>query len=150
MNSSAWARRALLSVLCVLPLTAGDPTWNIQSGTELVLTPTNGAASVTLNQNQLTLGSQTVLTVTPDPLGISTSHQWVLPAGTVISLTLNPGLSLRRVDLAHSVEIEVVTTSTPGTGLNTFAPMLAPSNPSILVINPDPGTGNEVPPTGGH
>lgn len=146
MNSSAWARRALVSVLCVLPLAAGDPTWNIQSGTELVLTPTDGAASVTLNQNQLTLGSQTVLTITPDPLGLSTSHQWVLPAGTVISLTLNPGLSLRRVDLAHSVEIEVVAK----TNLNTFAPMLAPTSPSTLVINPDPGTGNEVPPTGGH
>jgi len=146
MNSSAWARRALLSVVCVLPLTAGDPTWNLQPGTELVLTPSGGATSVALIGTQLTLNSQTVLTVTPDPLGLSTSHQWVLPAGTVISLNLSSGLALRRVDLARSVDIEVVTT----TNLNTFAPMLAPSTSSTLTINPDPGTGNEVPPTGGH
>ena len=146
MNSSAWARHALLSIVCVLPLTAGDPTWNLQPGTELVLTPADGAASIALVQNQLTLNSQTVLTVTPDPLGLSTSHQWVLPAGTVISLNLNPGLTLRRVDLAQSVEIEVIAKSGP----NTFSTMLAPSSPSTLVINPDPGTGNEVPPTGGH
>ncbi|HXC17661.1 MAG TPA: hypothetical protein VNV60_09495 [Holophagaceae bacterium] len=146
MNSSAWARRALLSVVCVLPLTAGNPTWNLQPGTELVLTPSDGAASVVLIQNQLTLNSNTVLTVTPDPLGLSTSHQWVLPAGTVISLYLSPGLTLRRVDLAQSVEIEVITKTSP----NTFAPMMTTSSASTLVINPDPGTGNEVPPTGGH
>ena len=142
MNSSAWARRALLSVVCVLPLTAGDPTWNLQAGTELVLTPADGATSVTLIGNQLSMNSKTVLTVTPDPLGLSTSHQWVLSAGTVISLYLSPGLALRRVDLAHSVEIEVVTKSSP----KSFAPMLAPSTPSSMVINPDPGTGNLVPP----
>ncbi|HET6331481.1 MAG TPA: hypothetical protein VFF76_11900 [Holophagaceae bacterium] len=140
-NSSAWARRALLPVLFVLPLAASTPTWNLQPGTELVLTPSGGTASVVLVQNQLTLNSSTVLTVTPDPLGQGISHQWVLPAGTVITLNLGPGLALRRLDLAQSVEIEVITM----TNTSILAPMTI-TGTSTLTINPDPGTGNQVPP----
>lgn len=149
MNFSVWARRALLPLLFALPLAAGDPTWTLQPGTELVLTPSGGSASIVLVQNQLTVNSDTILTVTPDPSGQSTSHQWMLPAGTVITLNLSQGLTLRRLDLRRSVEFEII--AQPSTSTDSLAPMTITESPSTLTLNPDPGTGNLVPPSGtGH
>ncbi|MBS0476312.1 MAG: hypothetical protein JSR28_14355 [Proteobacteria bacterium] len=149
--------RALAALPCLsltAALAAGAPL-AVKPGTELVLTPAGGPASVQLHQGRVTLASMTTLTVTPDPLGESVSRQWVLPAGTEIDFAVAPGQALRRLDLARSVDLEVVTdaiTPDPGQGGKyppTFAPKatVVPEATTTFSTNPDPGSGSKNPPT---
>lgn len=134
--------RALAPLVFVLPLAAGDP-WTLQQGTEIVLTPRGPVGSITLVANQLTFTADTVMKVTPDPLGVSTSREWIIPAGTVINLNLGAGLAVRRMDLRRSVELEIVS-SGDGAQIQTFGPTTGGSG--SMTIDPDPGNGNSVPP----
>lgn len=136
------ALRAVAPLLFVLPLAAGDPL-SLPQGTEIVLTPRGNMSSISLVGNQLTLNADTVMKITPDPSGLSVSREWVLPAGTVITLNLGSGLTVRRMDLRHSVELEIVT-STDGGQVQTFG--TTTTSTGTMAIDPDPGTGNSVPP----
>lgn len=145
---------ALPSFTLTAALAAGTPM-ALKPGSELMLTPAGGPGSVQVHQGRVTLRSLTTLTVSPDPLGESLSRRWILPAGTTLNLTMPQGQTLRRLDLARSVDLEVVADSIdpdPGQGdpyPPTFAPKatVAPGagSPS-LAVDPDPGQGGDVPP----
>lgn len=151
--------RALAALPCVTltaTLVAGTPI-ALKPGAELVLTPAGGPGNVQVHQGRVTLTSTTTLTITPDPLGESVSRQWVLPAGTELNLTMAPGQALRRLDMARSVDLEVMADTIspdPGAGDKqppTFAPKatVVPNATSAtsLTISPDPGSGSKNPPT---
>lgn len=154
--------RALVALPCLTltaALVAGAPL-ALKSGSELLLTPAGGPGSVAVHHGVVTLRSLTTLTVSPDPLGESLSRQWVLPAGTELTLAMPPGQTLRRLDLARSVELEVgaeTISPDPGQGGKvppTFAPKttVAPDadiapDATTLATNPDPGNGSRNPPT---
>ena len=145
------ARVVLPCLTLTAALSAGTPL-ALKPGTELVLTPAGGPANVVLRQGHFAFNTTTTLTVTPDPLGESTSRQWVLPAGSEISLTPAPGLTLRRLDLAQSIALEIDAISPdPGSG-NKYPPTFAPKatvapDATSLSMDPDPGQGQKYPPT---
>ncbi|MBS1767816.1 MAG: hypothetical protein JST05_10510 [Acidobacteria bacterium] len=153
------ALAALPALAFTTSLLAAGPAWTLKPGSEVLLTPAGGSASVTLltldaEHTRVTLNARTALTVTPDPLGEPTSRQWVLPAGAELVLSLTPGQSLRRMDLAQSVALEVDSVDPdPGQGVP-YPPTLrqkesltGTGSSSSLSISPDPGNGSKYPPS---
>lgn len=150
---------ALPALAFTTSLLAAGPGWTLKPGSEVLLTPAGGSASVTLlpldaTHTRVTLKARTALTVTPDPLGESTSRQWVLPAGSELVLNLAPAQALRRMDLAQSVALEVYAVDPdPGQGqkypptLRQKESLTSTDSSSSLSLDPDPGTGDKYPPT---
>ncbi len=150
--------RALVALPCLsltATLAAGTPI-ALKPGAELLLTPAGGGGSMTLltldaTHTRVTLRDRTRLAITPDPSTEFISRQWVLPAGTELQVSLAPGQSLHRLDLAQSVALEVVSPD-PGSG-NKYPPTIlrtesltSVAQSASLTVDPDPGQGGDIPP----
>lgn len=145
-------RSALLVVGLLAPLGAAAParfeplqtattttgsTWNLAVGSQLVFNAVSGPNRLQITQLpdgnlRVTVMSDTVLTVTPDPTAVASYRQWTLVAGTDITINLAGGA----IDWDTSRRAGTATITLTQGSASGFA-----TTTTTMTIDPDPGTG---------
>ncbi len=115
-------------------------SWSLAAGSQLVFTPVSGRSRLQMTQLpdgnlRVTVMSDTVLTVTPDPTGAALYREWTLAAGTDLTINLSGGALTWDSQRRNGVTTLSIISADSITG---FA---ATSSSTNMIIDPDPGTG---------
>ena len=117
--------------------TSTGSVWTVAVGSQLVFNAVSGPNRMQITQLpdgnlRVTVMSDTVLTVTPDPTGVAGYRQWTLVAGTEIVINMGGGaLDWDTTRRAGITTISLIPGSVSGFATTT----------TTLTIDPDPGTG---------
>ncbi len=117
--------------------TSTGSVWTVAVGSQMVFKAVSGPNRMQITQLpdgnlRVTVMSDTVLTVTPDPTGVAGYRQWTLAAGTDIVVSMAGGA----IDWDTTRRSGITTISLVPGSVTGFA---APT--TTMIIDPDPGTG---------